>query len=109
MVAFDAHFRTILTVMLIILPMIDLGFMVKANKSVADMGLVAVRDVHLAAAGVKIVSYVWALVLHILCMKRGLVTSGVLSCFWTLAMLFGIFTFRFVPRPGANPTKHSQL
>ncbi len=43
----------------------------------------------------EIISYLWALILHILCMKKGLVTSGVLSCFWTLAMAFGIMTFRY--------------
>ena len=105
LVALFAHSRTILTLMLIILPMIDLGFMVNANKSVADLGQVFVRDVHFVAAGVKIFSYAWALILHIVCMRRGLVTSGVLSCFWTLAMIFGIMTFRFAPEPDIEDLK----
>ncbi len=46
------------------------------------------------AAIVKIVSYAWALLLHIWCMKRGIVTSSTLSCFWSLATIFGILTFR---------------
>ena len=87
-------FRSALTIILTILPMIDLGYMINANNSVTDFDVTVVRNVHIVAAIVKIVTYFWALILHILCKKKGLVTSGVLSCFWTVAMGLGILTFR---------------
>ncbi len=47
-------FRTILTLILTILPMIDLGYMINANNSVTDVDVVVVRDVHIVAAVVKV-------------------------------------------------------
>lgn len=40
--------------------------------------LAGASPVHLTAAIVKILSFIWALGLHLFCMKNGMVTSGVL-------------------------------
>jgi ATP-binding cassette subfamily C (CFTR/MRP) protein 1 len=45
---------------------------------------------------VNFVAYSFACVLHILCVKYGLVTSGVLFTFWILKVILGAFTFRTV-------------
>jgi len=84
--------RSILTVALIILPILDLSYVVKQNvsgegkiqqfsfrKENSDQSFhPGASPVHLVASIVKILSFIWALGLHFLCMRNGLVTSGVL-------------------------------
>ncbi len=53
-----------------------------------------VAPVHYVAAAVKVASYGMALVIYIICLRKGVVTSGLLFFFWFLSAIFGALTFR---------------
>ena len=78
--------RTIFTSVLILLPIIDIAYEIRIDA----------YDVHLVSAVVKLISYSLALALHMICKRKGLVTSGTLTFFWLVATICGIFTFRSV-------------
>lgn len=80
--------RTFLNVVLIILPLVDLGFEVRLD--------IPVHTVYIVAACLRAVSYIAALVLHLLCLRYGLVSSAALSVFWLVAAVCGGVTFRSV-------------
>ena len=56
--------------------------------------------VHLVASSVRCASYLLALSVHLVCFRRGLVTSGSLFLFWMLEAVCGAFTFRTVVTSG---------
>jgi hypothetical protein len=76
--------RSLLTLALIVLPIVDLGYMIDENTKGAG-----VANVHIVAAAVKIVSYAWAMILHFMCMRRGLVSF--------LAVLLILYFWSSVP------------
>lgn len=78
--------KLILNGILVILPVIDLGYAINEDA----------RTVHVVAAIVKIVTYVCALCLAVASQRRGVVTSGLLVIFWFLAAIGGAITFASV-------------
>ncbi|TRY61972.1 hypothetical protein TCAL_10708 [Tigriopus californicus] len=78
--------KSIFTGVLIVLPVVDLGYAISEDA----------RTVHVVAAIVKIVTYAWALILAVACQRRGVVTSGVLVIFWFVATVCGAITFASV-------------
>jgi hypothetical protein len=55
-----------------------------------------VASVHIVAAVVKILSFALSLVVYLICLKKGSVTSGLLFTFWFLEAILGVITFRSV-------------
>lgn len=80
--------RIILTTLLVVLELlVFVWFMVyKMFEEKSDV----------IAPLVNFLAYLLAFTLHILCVKYGLVTSGILFVFWLFKVVLGAFTFRTV-------------
>ena len=80
--------RILLTILLIALELVVfVWFLVKQTfEETSDV----------VAPFANLVAYLLAFTLHILCVKNGLVTSGVLFTFWLFKVFLGAFTFRTV-------------
>ena len=78
--------RLVLNAVLIILPIIDLGYAVEVGAA----------PVHAVAPVVRVVCYVITLLFSLACQRRGCVTSGLLWVFWLFSSLFGALTFASV-------------
>ncbi len=55
--------------------------------------VLSVYSVHYVSAVLRILMFITALVLHLLCKKYGLVTSGLLFYFWTSEFTCQLFVF----------------
>ena len=80
--------RILLTILLIALELVVfVWFLVKQTfEETSDV----------VAPFANLVAYLLAFTLHILCVRNGLVTSGVLFTFWLFKVFLGAFTFRTV-------------
>ena len=80
--------RIILTLLLVILELIVfVWFMVYQIFEETSDALAPI---------VNFFAYLFACILHILCVKYGIVTSGMLFAFWLFKVVLGAFTFRTV-------------
>ena len=83
--------KLVLTSLLVILPLIDLGWLLLSAEA-------PTAPVHLVAAAVRVISYCTALGLLLLLRAKAQVTSGTLFLFWLTSAVTGAVTFRSVVR-----------
>eukprot|EP00095_Tigriopus_kingsejongensis_P007287 maker-scaffold313_size211302-snap-gene-0.9 protein:Tk07287 transcript:maker-scaffold313_size211302-snap-gene-0.9-mRNA-1 annotation:"multidrug resistance-associated protein 1 isoform x4" len=76
--------KIILNLILISLPLVDLFYVINQDAA----------WVHLVASIARAITFIVTLGLLLICLRRGLVTSGVLFYFWTLLVIADGLTFR---------------